>query len=229
MAEHPEFARPRRKPLSSRERQALAGAVLADTEFMSFIQPRLEKNSVALLGADPSRVTQMQDRTNIFGSYIMPADAEAAAKQGITQFERQHLEAIKKHRPGLESDVVMLRAAGNPMEDKGVTVIHEFAHRGFDMLRQRGQVPPADEVQVTVYAVGLKWGLDEEDVVHALDYYSGSDKEGAVAYFTRIWDFKEELIRKFLSSSDLRERLEQLMAEAQRERVRRRVQSRRDG
>jgi hypothetical protein len=142
---------------------------------MSFILPLLDKDPIARLGADPKRVTQMAEDTSFEGSFV-----ETGGKTLLSMpFIGPH---ISRTRPDLAGgDVVALRARGQPTTDKGQTLIHEFAHRGFSILRKRGALEGLE--RDGWFRTSRGTFLNEEEIIRLMDYRLRGNKDIVVKWF----------------------------------------------
>lgn len=145
--------------------------IVADNEFLAFLQPLLERDPVASLGADPSRVTQMNKNLSVSGAYA--ATAQGIANQPILQ------EHVNNRSDLAKGDVIFLANQGQPYTDSGTTVTHEFFHRGVQKLRDVGKIDKESRHLIKTRS----YGLTEEDVVRLIDYATGRDREGVIEYY----------------------------------------------
>ncbi len=148
---------------------------------MAGLEKNLSNDNIARLGADPKRVTQLDVTTNVLGDFT-PTGAKPS------KFVGQHLEKVRPDLGG--EDVIALREIANPALDGGATVTHEFAHRGFDILRKYGVLEPSGGPNTVIFSIKRRSGkeirFDEESIIRAIDWMTGRDKENAVLWFVQV-------------------------------------------
>jgi hypothetical protein len=178
-----QFPRPKTKPPGrslrdavkrrhARDRARARGIALADAEFGAALFPEILQSPIAKLGFDPSRTTFVPGTFSAAGAFIPNQPNALSRFVGKGQVPPEILEHMQRQRPDLgESDLVLRMEHSEPQK---WTLIHEFAHRGFDIIRRRSDKP------INFIFGGTRFR--EEDITRLIDYQVLNDP-AAIKYF----------------------------------------------